>query len=54
MLLEDVPELQARIAGSDLLVNATSVGMDGQSSPVPESIILSETILGSRYHLPTL
>ena len=35
--LEDVPELQARIAESDLLVNATSVGMDGQSSPVPET-----------------
>ena len=29
--LEDVSELQARIAESDLLVNATSVGMDGQS-----------------------
>ena len=43
--LEDVPELQARIAGSDLLVNATSVGMDGQSSPVPENIVLSETLL---------
>ena len=43
--LEDVPELQARIAGSDLLVNATSVGMDGQSSPVPESINLPEALL---------
>ena len=43
--LEDVSELQARIAESDLLVNATSVGMDGQSSPVPESIVLSETLL---------
>ena len=43
--LEDVSELQARIAESDLLVNATSVGMDGQSSPVPESIVLPETIL---------
>ena len=43
--LEDVPELQARIAESDLLVNATSVGMDGQSSPVPENIVLSETLL---------
>ena len=43
--LEDVSELQARIAESDLLVNATSVGMDGKSSPVPESIVLPETIL---------
>ena len=25
--------------------NATSVGMDGQSSPVPESIVLPETLL---------
>ena len=43
--LEDVPELQARIAESDLLVNATSLGMDGQSSPVPENIVLPETLL---------
>ena len=43
--LEDVSELQARITDSDLLVNATSVGMDGQSSPVPENIVLSETLL---------
>jgi len=43
--LEDASELQARIAESDLLVNATSVGMDGQSSPVPESINLPETLL---------
>ena len=33
------------LTGSDLLVNATSVGMDGQSSPVPENIVLSETLL---------
>ena len=52
--LEDLSELQARIANSDLLVNATSVGMDGQSSPVPESINLPETLLVARYHLPTL
>ena len=43
--LEDVSELQARITDSDLLVNATSVGMDGQSSPVLESIVLPETLL---------
>lgn len=43
--LEYVSELQARIAESDLLVNATSVGMDGQSSPVPTSIVLPEDLL---------
>ena len=43
--LEDVSELQVRIAESDLLVNAASVGMDGKSSPVPESIVLPETLL---------
>ena len=43
--LEDVSVLQERIAESDLLVNATSVGMDGQSSPVPESISLPENLL---------
>ena len=43
--LEDVEELQARIANSDLLVNATSVGMDGQSSPISGSISLPETLL---------
>lgn len=43
--LEDVSELQARIAESDLLVNATSVGMDGKSSPLPESIVLPEPLL---------
>ena len=43
--LEDVPELQARIAESDLLINATSVGMDGQSSPVPENIVLPAALL---------
>ena len=42
--LEDVSELQARIAESDLLVNATSVGMDDQSCPVPESIVLPEAL----------
>ena len=43
--LEDLSELQEKIAKSDLLVNATSVGMDGKSSPVPESIVLPETLL---------
>ena len=43
--LEDVSELQARITDSDLLVNATSVGMDGVSQPIPTSIVLPEKIL---------
>ena len=43
--LEDIEELQARIANSDLLVNATSVGMDGQSSPISRSISLPENLL---------
>ncbi|MFS9009918.1 shikimate dehydrogenase [Streptococcus infantis] len=43
--LEDVSELQARITDSDLLVNATSVGMDGVSLPIPTSVLLPEKIL---------
>ena len=43
--LEDVSELQARITDSDLLVNATSVGMDGVSLPISASILLPERIL---------
>ena len=43
--LEDVSELQARITDSDLLVNATSVGMDGVSLPIPISIVLPEKLL---------
>ena len=43
--LEDISELQEKITKSDLLVNATSVGMDGKSSPVPESIVLPEALL---------
>ena len=43
--LEDVSELQARIIDSDLLVNATSVGMDGASKPIPTSIVLPEKLL---------
>ena len=43
--LEDVSELQARIINSDLLVNATSVGMDGASLPIPTSIVLPEKLL---------
>ena len=43
--LEDVSELQARITDSDLLVNATSVGMDGVSLPIPASVLLQEKLL---------
>ena len=43
--LEDDSELQARITDSDLLVNATSVGMDGVSLPISASILLPERIL---------
>ena len=43
--LEDVSELQARITDSDLLVNATSVGMDGVSLPIPTSIVLPEKLM---------
>ena len=43
--LEDVSELQARIIDSVLLVNATSVGMDGVSLPIPSSVVLLEKLL---------
>ena len=43
--LEDVQELQDSITQADLLVNATSVGMDGSSQPIPTSIILPEKLL---------
>ena len=43
--LEDVQDLQDSITKADLLVNATSVGMDGVSQPIPRNIVLSEKIL---------
>ena len=43
--LEDVQELQDSITKADLLVNATSVGMDGSSQPIPTSIVLPEKLL---------
>ena len=43
--LEDVQELQDSIIQADLLVNATSVGMDGVSQPIPTSIVLPEKLL---------
>ena len=43
--LEDVQELQDSITQADLLVNATSVGMDGSSQPIPTSIVLPDKLL---------
>ena len=43
--LEDAQELQENITQADLLVNATSVGMDGASQPIPISIVLPEKLL---------
>ena len=43
--LEDIQELQDSITKADLLVNATSVGMDGSSQPIPTSIVLPEKLM---------
>ena len=43
--LDDVQNLQVSITQAELLVNATSVGMDGKSSPVPTNITLSAGLL---------
>lgn len=43
--LEDVQDLQDSITQADLLVNATSVGMDGASQPIPTSIVLPKKLL---------
>ena len=45
LALEDVQELQNSISQADLLVNATSVGMDGSSQPIPTSIVLPDKLL---------
>ena len=45
LALEDVQNLQDSIIQADLLVNATSVGMDGSSQPIPTSIVLPEKLL---------
>ena len=45
LALEDVQELQDSITQADLLVNATSVGMDESSHPIPTSIVLPEKLL---------
>ena len=42
---EDFQDLQNSITQADLLVNATSVGMDGASQPIPTSIVLPEKLL---------
>ena len=43
--LEDAQELQENIRKADLLVNATSVGMDGTSQPIPTGIVLPKQLL---------
>ena len=43
--LEDVQDLQDSITKADLLVNATSVGMDGSSQPIQTSIVLPEKLM---------
>ena len=43
--LEDIQGLQDSITQADLLVNATSVGMDGSSQPIPTSIVLPEKLM---------
>jgi len=43
--LEDVQDLQDSITKADLLVNATSVGMDEVSLPIPASVLLPEKLL---------
>ena len=43
--LEDIQELQDSLTQADLLVNATSVGMDGSSQPIPTSIVLPEKLM---------
>ena len=45
LALENIQELQDSITKADLLVNATSVGMDGSSQPIPTSIVLPEKLL---------
>ena len=45
LALEDIQELQDSITQADLLVNATSVGMDGVSLPIPSSVVLPEKLM---------
>ena len=43
--LADISRLQKEITASDLLVNATPVGMSGEAMPLPSSILLPSGIL---------
>ncbi len=45
LALDDSQLLQEHITNSDLLVNGTSVGMDGYSQPVPSTIRFPENLL---------
>ena|GEM_PF-2402034 len=48
ILLTDLSEadrLQKELKQTDLLVNATSVGMDGESLPLEKSLVLPEKLL---------
>ena len=45
LTLEDADSLQEKLNQSDLLVNGTSLGMDGISMPLPEQIELPCQIL---------
>ncbi len=45
LALEDSQLLQEHITNSDLLVNGTSLGMDGYSQPVPSTIRFPENLL---------
>lgn len=45
LTLEDADSLQDKINQSDLLVNGTSLGMDGVSMPLPEQLELPSQIL---------
>lgn len=43
--LDDEKLLKSHIQSADLLVNATSLGMDGKTNPLPESIQLPKELL---------
>lgn len=45
LALDDSQLLQEHITNSDLLVNGTSVGMDGYFQPVPSTIRFPENLL---------
>ncbi|KXT77321.1 Shikimate/quinate 5-dehydrogenase I beta [Streptococcus sp. DD10] len=43
--LEDIQSLVRLLTGADLLVNATSVGMDGLSNPISEEVVFPSQLL---------